>query len=156
MADWVVYDVEASGTSATTITFFNDDEGSSGVYNTNMPQKAQLDYDFTVTEITLRPSTDIARADLLKLVEGSVLRFRISDTDVLKVPTFLCLGDFHFSTEGTVGTGEIMNAANYGGGFKLTEPITIPANTTFKVELVLESALGTDTDLICVLRGNRR
>lgn len=155
MADWVLYDNQASGTSATTITFFNDDEGTSKVYNTDMPQKAQLDYDFEVHEIILRPSSDIARADLLKLVEGSVIVLKIGDVDVIKIPTFMCLGDFHFSTEGTAGTGEVMSASNYGGGFRLNEPIRIPANTTFKLNLELESALGTDTDLIAVLRGRR-
>ena len=155
MADWVVYDNVASGTSATSIKFFNDDEATSGVYNTDMPTSSQLDYDFEVHEIILRPSSDIARADLLKLVEGSVVKMKISDTDVLKVPTFMCLGDFHFSTEGTVASGEIMSASNYSGGFVLREPLRIPRDTKFEVSLELESALGTDTDLICCLRGRR-
>ena len=155
MADWVVYDNVASGTSSTSLKFFNDDEATSGVHNTDMPTKSQLDYDFEVHEIILRPSSDIARADLLKLVEGSVVKMKISDTDVLKVPTFMCLGDFHFSTEGTAASGEIMSASNYGGGFALREPLRIPRDTKFEVSLELESALGTSTDLICCLRGRR-
>jgi len=154
MADWVLYDRIATGTTALTHTFFADDEATSGETNTNLPTKNMIDYDFTIREIHILTDLDLSRADNLKLVRG-IIKLRISDTDVLKCPALMCLGENRFSTEGTVGVGEVISTGKTVGGFRLTTPVRIPANTKFNVYLVLESAFGADTDLVCALVGDR-
>jgi len=154
MTDWVLYDRVATGTTALTHTFFADDEATSGETNTNLPTKNMVDYDFVIREIHLLPDLDITRADSLKLQKG-IIKVRISDTDVLKCPSLMCISEHRFSTEGTVATGEVISIGKTMGGFRLTTPVRIPANTKFNVYLVMESAFGADTDLVCALLGDR-
>jgi len=153
--DAVYYHIKASGTG-TTISFFNTNEGASGEVVTNLPTTNQLNRNFEVRKLVIQPSSDLARADLLKLVEGAVVKLVVNKDEVIKMPLIMALSDFSFSTEGTVDTGEVISTSQRSKGYEFENPVTIPANTFFEVKIVLESGLGTDTDMVCYIAGVER
>ena len=150
----IYYDVVATGTSATSHAFFAHDEATDGEKVTNVPTPSQLDKDFTLEEIHLIPAADLARADHLKLTEKAIVKLVVGTDTIFKLPAVMCLSDAAFSTEGTVGTGEIMSAWKFTGGHKVTPPVKIPANTRFNVYLEINSAFGTDTNITCIMLGS--
>mgnify|MGYP000244575559 CR=1 FL=1 len=155
MADQIYYHIKASGTG-TSVSFFNTNEGASGEVVTNLPATNMVNKNFTVRKLVVQPSSDLTRADLLKLVEGAVVKLTINKDEVIKMPLVAALGDMRFSTEGTVASNEIMSVGQETKGYEFSTPVMIPANTSFEVKIVLEAALGASTDMICMLYGDEK
>ena len=147
------YDTIATGTTATELTFFAHSEPEDGETVTNLPSPGRLDTDFTLKKIIIRPASDLTRADELKLSEKAVIKLIVAGNEILKVPVTEAMSAYRFSTEGTVGSGEVISAGNPAGGLTLEEPVVIPANTGFSLKLILDSAFSTDTNITCILVG---
>jgi len=157
MAEKVYYDVVASGTSATTLTFFAHNEADDGLTTTNLPSDSKVLRDFNIRRIELIPAGDIDVADAQKLTEKAVVEVIIDNKRVLAMPAALAFTDAgidFYSEPGNTGTSEYIKASGTLGGYELREPITVPANTQFNVKLHLGSAFGTDTNLTIALIGS--
>jgi len=157
MADKIYYDVVATGTSATTISFFTHTEKSDGVTTTNLTEPNKLDRDFTLRRIVLMPAGDITADDAIKLTEKAVIEIKIDNRRVIVIPAFECLasaGMEFYPDAGSTGTSTYTKLSDILGGYEFSEPITIPAGTKFEVDLRLASAFGTDTNLTIELIGS--
>jgi len=155
MADKIYYDVVATGTTNTTISFFTHTEKSDGVTTTNLTEPNKLDRDFTLRRIVLMPAGDIT-ADV-KLTEKAVIEIKIDNRRVIVIPAFECLasaGMEFYPDAGSTGTSTYTKLSDILGGYEFSEPITIPAGTKFEVDLRLASAFGTDTNLTIELIGS--
>jgi len=158
MADKIYYDVVATGTSDTTISFFTHTEKSDGVTVTNLTESNKLDRDFTLRRIELIPASDITASDCVKLFEKAVVEIKIDNRRVFVAPASLLLTDAYvaFGSNGGLTSGQTDVAGPHAtlNGYEFSEPITIPANTKFEVDLKLGSAFGTDTNLTMCLIGS--
>jgi len=156
MADKIYYDVVATGTSNTTHSFFTHTEKSDGKTVTNLTEANKLDRDFVLRRIVLMPAADIAAADAIKLTEKAVIEIKINNQRVAIIPAFEALasaGMEFYPDAGSSGTSTYTKLADVLGGYEFSEPITIPANTKFEVDLYCASAFGTDTNLTMELIG---
>ena len=157
MADKIYYDVVATGTSNTTHSFFTHTEKEDGITVTNLTEKNKLDKDFTLRRIVLMPAGDITAEDAIKLTEKAVIEVKIDNQRVLVIPAFEALasaGMEFYPDAGSTGTSTYTKLADVLGGYELAEPIQIPANTRFEVDLHCASAFGTDTNLTIELIGS--
>ena len=156
MPSKVYYDVQATGTSATQISFFTHTEKADGITVTNLTEANKLDRDFALRRISLIPAGDIAAADAIKLTENAVIEVKVNNQRVVAIPAMLALtsGGIEFYPDaGSTGTSTYTKLSNVLDGFQFEEPIQIPAGVRFEVELHLGSAFGTDTNLTMVLEG---
>ena len=156
MADKIYYDVVATGTSNTTHSFFTHTEKTDGITVTNLTEKNKLDRDFTLRRIILMPAADIAAADAIKLTEKAVIEIKVDNQRKIVIPAFEALasaGMEFYPDAGSTGTSTYTKLADILGGYEFSEPITIPANTKFEVDLHCGSAFGTDTNLTIELIG---
>ena len=156
MADKIYYDVVATGTSNTTHSFFTHVEKSDGVTVTNLTEANKLDRDFVLRRIVLMPAGDIGAADAIKLTEKAVIEIKINNQRVAIIPAFEALasaGLEFYPDSGSTGTSNYTKLADVLGGYEFSEPITIPANTKFEVDLYCASAFSTDTNLTMELIG---
>ena len=158
MADKIYYDVVATGTSATTISFFTHTEKSDGITITNLTESNKLDRDFTLRRIELVPASDITASDCVKLFEKAVVEIKVDNQRVFIAPAVALLTDAFvaFGSNGGLTSGQTDVAGPHAtlNGYEFSEPITIPANTKFEVDLKLGSAFGTDTNLTMILYGS--
>ncbi len=158
MADKVYYDVVATGTSATTHSFFTHTEKSNGLTTTNLTESNKLDKDFTLRRIELIPSSDIAADDCVKLFEDAVVEIKIDNQRVFVAPATLLLTDTYvaFGSNGGLTSSQTDVAGPHAtlNGYEFSEPISIPANTKLEVDLKCGSAFGADTDLTMCLIGS--
>ncbi len=156
MADKIYYDVVATGTSNTTHSFFTHTEKSDGKTTTNLTEANKLDRDFVLRRIVLMPAGDIGVADAIKLTEKSVIEIKINNQRVAIIPTFEALassGIEFYPDSGSTGTSTYTKLSDVLGGYEFSEPITIPANTKFEVDLYCASAFSADTNLTVELIG---
>ena len=156
MADAIYYHTKASGTG-TSIKFFNTNEGASGEVVTNLPTTNQLNRNFTLHKLKIRFSQDLVQADALKLSEGAIVKLIVNKDEVIKMPLIDCVSNTRIEAAMTENAGDLWQLFKPAqDGYEFKEPVTIPANTFFEVEIVLESGLGTDTDVTCTLEGTER
>jgi len=155
MADKCYYDTQATGTTSTEITFFSH-TFADGENVTNLTESYKLDRDFELRRIELIPAADISVSDAQKLMEKSVIKLYIDDQPVLELPTpavlTSCGIDVH-TEPGNTGTSQYVKVSSTLDGYQLEEPIRIPAGTRFYVKLFIDSAFGTDTNLMIALYG---
>lgn len=160
MADKVYYSVVDSGTTATTLTFFNQNEGDDGEVLSNLSENKKLQRDFVLRRMALIPSSDITNADALKLMEKAVVKLTINRSEVIKMPAAYVLGSSFevFGSNGGLTTGQtdVVGLNKPQNGYEFTEAPTIPANTEFDVKLILNTAFATDTALTFVIEGTER
>ena len=157
MAEKVYYDVVASGTSATTLTFFAHNEADDGLTTTNLPSDSKVLRDFNIRRIEFIPASDISAADAQKLTENAVIEVIIDNKRVLAIPAALAFTDAGVSVypePGVTETNEYVKASGTLGGYELREAITVPANTQFNVKLHIGTAFATDTNLTLALVGS--
>jgi len=157
MADKIYYDVVATGTSNTTHSFFTHTEKSDGITTTNLTESNKLDKDFTLKRIILMPAGDIAAADAIKLTEKAVIEIKIDNQRVIVIPAFECLasaGMEFYPDAGSTGTSTYTKLSDILGGYQFEEPIRIPANVKFEVDLHCASAFSADTNLTIELVGS--
>jgi len=156
MADKIYYDVVATGTSNTTHSFFTHTEKSDGKTVTNLTEANKLDRDFVLRRIVLMPAGDIGAADAIKLTEKAVIEIKINNQRVAIIPAFEALasaGLEFYPDSGSSGTSTYTKLSDVLGGYEFSEPISIPANTKFEVDLYCASAFSTDTNLTMELIG---
>jgi len=157
MADKIYYDVQATGTSATTISFFTHTEKADGITVTNLTEANKLDRDFTLRKLELIPAGDITASDAQKLMENAVIEVKVNNQRMIVIPAALALtsaGIEFYPDAGSSGTSTYTKLASTLDGYEFSEPVAIPAGTRFEVELHLGSAFGTDTNLTVVLHGS--
>lgn len=155
MAYKVYYDKVSTGTSATTLTFFAHNEADDTELVTNLANDNQLPEDFDIRRIEILVPPSITIGDAEKLMK-SIMKVKIRNDEVLKVPTAMAFSDnsVSFAAEpGNTGTAEYVECRGTLGGIELPEPIRVPRQTRFNIEIELPSAFSADTDLIIVLHG---
>ena len=157
MADKVFYDVVATGTSATTLTFFNHNEGDDGETTCNLSENRKVQAPLTIERIALIPASDITDADALKLMEKSIIKLVINRNEIIKMPTSMALASAYeaFGSNGGLTTGQTDVVGLHKGqnGYEFKEPVSLPANTEFYIDIVNASAFAADTNLTVVIEG---
>jgi len=155
----IYYDTVATGTSATTLTFFAHNEADDGETVTNLATDNQLPEPVEIRKIELIPAGDIAVSDAIKLTENAVIKVIVGTNEVIKFPAALALtsaGLEFMPDAGSTGTNTYTRLSSTLDGFELEEPIVVDANTKINVKLVLGSAFGTDTNLTMCLHCRTR
>jgi len=156
MADAVYYHLKGSGTE-TSISFFNTNEGAAGEAVTNIPTTNMLSKPFTLRKLKVSVASDLTAADALKLHEGAIIKLIVNKDEVIKMPFI------DAASSATVQSIITATAADKFGiwhfsqdGYVFNEPVTIPANTYFAVEITLATGLAADTGMIVTLEGTER
>jgi hypothetical protein len=157
MIDWTLYDVVATGTSNKEHTFFANTEAGSGKEVTNLTTANQLvsTQRFQVNQIQVLIPEDIAQADVLKLSEKAEIELNINNKRMYIAPLALAAGSKHWKAYPLASgntTTDTMNQLD-GEDEYFYNPIVIPGGTNFDVKIKANAALGTDTNITCVLKG---
>jgi len=151
--DYVLYDVVASGTSASvTKTFFNHNEAEDGLAVTNMPIPGQLPSTqrFLVKSIQLLIDVNAAAGDSADVLDGAVTEFKINNRRVYCCPSALLAVPVATSQTRTAELGGAVNNVEP----KLDKAIVIPGGVPFKIEMLLgKTAPSASTDLTYILKG---
>lgn len=158
MVDKVYYSSVDSGTTATEITFFNQNEADDGKTVSNLPANRTLRRSFNVRKMKLIPAPDITDADVLSLLEDSVIEVEVGNNEVISMPVMSAIGSTHevFGSNGGLTTGQtdVAAVANPADGYNFREALTIPANTTFQITLTLSATFAANTSLTFILEGD--
>jgi len=155
MAYKVYYDKVSTGTTATTLTFFAHNEADDGELVTNLANDNQLPEDFDIRRIELLVPPSCTITDAEKLYKA-IMKIKIGTDEVLKVPVAMAFTDNSISVyvePGNTGANEYVEVKGTLGGIELPEPIRVPRQTRFNIEIELPSAFSADTELMLVLHG---
>jgi hypothetical protein len=151
--DYVLYDLNASGTTASaTLTFFDTTEAASGKAVSNMETGGQLPSTqrFLVKRIELLVDVNAAAGDSADVLDSAVLEFYIANKRILGAPAALFSVPVATSQTRTAELGGAVNQVQ----FELDKYIALPGGTPFRVEMLIgKTAVSATTDLTVMLKG---
>lgn len=157
--DWVYYDTQDVGTSANTdIEFFANEEGVDGKQVTNLQTKNEIGSNetFTIEEIEIHATGDIAANDIWEIMEEAIVEVFLSQNRKLIIPAYLCGGSWRYwmaienrDTSATNATG-----SPAGGPYKSMLPLVLKGGQNFSVKFRTgTTAAASGAEIVVALRG---
>lgn len=151
--DYVLYDLNASGTTASaTLTFFDTTESASGKAVSNMEIGGQLPSTqrFLIKKIELLVDVNAAAGDSADVLDAAVLELYIQNKRMLSSPALV------FAVN---QAASITRTAELGGALSYWDPerdkyIVLNGGVPFRVEMLIgKTAVSATTDLTVMLKG---
>lgn len=157
--DWVFYHAVSSGTTANAdIVFFTASESGSDKQTTNLPVAGKMteSESFVVHEIALFYETDTEFDDLIGMNDKTVTEFLINNNRWLIIPSAMLAPPqyIHMERDSEAASAITSVGGILGRGFKLQNPIKIPAGAPFKMIWTHgEASAGTASRIRIALKG---
>jgi len=157
--DWVFYDTQDVGTSVNTdIEFFANEEGVDGKQVTNLQTKNEIaaNETFTIKEIEVFSTGDIAGNDIWEIMEESIIEVFRAQNRKLIIPGFLAGASWEYWLAAEDKSDASQNAIGTpsGGPYKLKNPIVLKGGENFSVKFRTgTTAAASGAEMIIALRG---
>lgn len=143
-AESILFQV-ASGADATHNEQFTNMRGAG-----SLPQTESMEVDWIGVII----DTLLAKADVVKIFDGSILEIRVADFSVIKAPTALFIAQSAYGgNQIQAAAADSMTIGLLGDGYELDKHIMLPGGTPFKVRMLQGPAVGAGANLKVVLGG---
>lgn len=143
-AESILFQV-ASGGDATHNEQFTNMRGAG-----SLPQTEQMEVDW----IGVIVDSVLAKADLVKWIDGALLEIRVADFSVIKAPVALFIAQSAFGgTQIQAAAADSFTIGYLGDGFELDKHIMLPGGTPFKVRMLQGPALAGTSNMKVVLGG---
>lgn len=158
MVQKTYYASKASGTTnSDELTFFNVNRIDQGENVTNLDADAQVLKEFTVKKIIVYVAGDITAADAVQLTEQSILKMTVGTNEKLIIPLQMAFSAAEYKISSNAGltssNTDVLSLNNPSDGYIIENEVTIPANTTFKVETHTSAEFAADTNIMIALVG---
>ena len=151
--DFILYDLVASGTTASAEKiFFNQNRSTSGLAVTNMEIAGQLPstHRFLIKKLGLLIDVNAAAGDSADVLDSAITELYINNKLIFSAPSPIFALPIDISTTRTAEVGGAAGQVE----FELDKYVTIQGGTPFKVSMTIgKTAASASTDLTYLLRG---